>query len=545
MKALKSITGKTVAVLIVAMTAMPALAAKTTPATDKNSAVPAVPRAIPDLIPYHKFDPPISKAFDIKNLTISGDLRVRPEFRTNGRFGLSSNDIRDRDITDMNPGGRNSNHPMDHDDDASVVKRNRFFVQQWTRLGLHYSVSPDLVFFFQPQYSKNWGRGGGAFGSLGSGATDANSTSGTIFARQAYMLVRNFLNKPNLTVKVGRQLVVWGNHRMFGHFDWNNAGWSFDGVTSNYKLSDKTTLQAGWLHVDESNCGSATAGGCGPGGADTPGASKATGDADVIYVRASTKVLGVTVEPVYIWHSGGTNESRDYRLGVVNARPGDQSRHTLGGRAVKKMSVGATRVDGTIEGYWQFGEIGNYTSGREMDISAYALHFDAGVTLPVPMQPRLNGEFNIASGNDPDDASEWGGFDQLYPTNHIHFGYMDRMSWKNMVHYSVGLQLRPTKNSHFEVTGHWFALNEEKDHWYGANQNVFIRSPEGNQEDSLGQEVDVVYTMFLRPDNKVAWQIGGGVFFPSDFVDNNNLSNLNGVDVPSETWGYTQLWINF
>jgi len=40
----------TAAVLLVTMTAAPAFAAKTTPATDKNSAVPAVPRAIPNLL---------------------------------------------------------------------------------------------------------------------------------------------------------------------------------------------------------------------------------------------------------------------------------------------------------------------------------------------------------------------------------------------------------------------------------------------------------------------------------------------------------------
>jgi hypothetical protein len=44
------------------------------------------------------------------------------------------------------------------------------------------------------------------------------------------MLVRNFL-VPRLTVKAGRQLVVWGNHRMMGHFDWNNVGWSHGGLT--------------------------------------------------------------------------------------------------------------------------------------------------------------------------------------------------------------------------------------------------------------------------------------------------------------------------
>ena len=75
------------AVLLAGVTAAPVMAEKTTPATGKNSAVPAVPRAIPDLLPYHKFDPPKSKLFDISKLTISGDLRVRPEFRTGGTFG--------------------------------------------------------------------------------------------------------------------------------------------------------------------------------------------------------------------------------------------------------------------------------------------------------------------------------------------------------------------------------------------------------------------------------------------------------------------------
>ena len=75
------------------------------------------------------------------------------------------------------------------------------------------------------------------------------------------MLVRNFL-VPNLTIKAGRQLVVWGNHRMFGHFDWNNVGWSHDGLTANYKLSKSTTLQVGWLRTAERNCRGPTTGNC-------------------------------------------------------------------------------------------------------------------------------------------------------------------------------------------------------------------------------------------------------------------------------------------
>ena len=481
------------AVLLAGVTAAPVMAEKTTPATGKNSAVPAVPRAIPDLIPYHKFDPPQSKLFDISKLTISGDLRVRPEFRNNNFFGDK--------------------------------KANAFFVQQWARLGLNYSISPDVAFFFQPQYSKNWGSGPGL---------DANSSGASIFARQAFMLVRNFL-VPNLTIKAGRQLVVWGNHRMFGHFDWNNVGWSHDGLTMNYKVSKSTTLQVGWLRTKEADCGVATSGGC------SGGSSNATDDADLIYVRAPMKVAGLVLEPTYIWHSGGTSEPSG---GVVarSGRPGDQSRHTLGGRAVKKFAAGSARVDATMEGYYQFGEIGDGMTGRNMDIQAYAFHIDGGLTLPVPMQPRLSAEFNTASGDDPNDTSTFGGFDQLYPTNHIHFGYMDRMSWKNMNHLAFGLQLRPNADSHFEVTGHLFSKKEASDGWYGANQKAYapLGAPSAtNTATEIGQEIDVVYTHFFTPGNHVAWQIGGGVFLPGEYVDN-EVGNAS-----EQTWGYTQLWVNF
>ncbi len=498
------------AVLFAGITAGPVMAEKTTPATGKNSAVPAVPRAIPDLLPYHKFDPPKSKLFDISKLTISGDLRVRPEFRTNTGFAGNSG-----------------------------PKNNTFVVQQWARLGFNYSISPDVTFFLQGQHSKNWGVNATVGGGTRPGAgTDANGTAGTLFARQAYMLVRNFLI-PNLTIKAGRQLVVWGNHRMFGHFDWNNVGWSHDGLTMNYKLSKSTTLQVGWLRTAERNCPSPTSGNCIPNvrsnGSTGPNASgplsDATDDGNVVYVRAPMKVAGVVLEPTYIWHDGGTGP-----MGNMNApRPMDQSRHTLGGRAVKKFGAGGARVDLTLEGYYQFGEIG----AMDMDIEAYAFHIDGGVTLPVPMQPRLSAEFNMASGN-KDGDNKWRSFDQLYPTNHIHFGYMDRMSWKNMNHLAFGLQMRPNADSHFEVTGHIFNRQESTDGVYHAGQAQFISATAGGSATSVGEEVDIVYTHFFTPGNHVAWQIGGGVFLPGDVMD-----NWRDGDAGDQSWGYTQLWVNF
>ena len=491
------------AVLIAGIMAVPAFAEKTTPATGKNSAVPAVPRAIPDLLPYHKFDPPKSKLFDISKLTISGDLRVRPEFRNNLTFG--------------------------------AAKNNTFIVQQWARLGFNYSISPDVTFFLQGQHSKNWGVN--TNGDRGPQmAPDANGTNGTLFARQAFMLVRNFL-VPNLTIKAGRQLVVWGNHRMFGHFDWNNVGWSHDGLTANYKLSKSTTLQVGWLRTAERNCRGVTNGNCITNSTARNPATDATDDGNVVFVRAPMKVMGTVLEPTYIWHDGGT--------GGMNApRPANQSRHTLGGRAVKKFGAGGARVDVTIEGYYQFGEIGPGSTAaggpKNLDIEAYAFHIDGGVTLPVPMQPRLSAEYNMASGDQDPNDNKFGGFDQLYPTNHIHFGYMDRMSWKNMNHLAFGLQMRPNADSHFEVTGHLFQRQESTDGVYHAGQAQFLAPSASTNSTEVGEEVDVVYTHFFTPGNHVAWQIGGGVFLPGQFID-----DLRGGNASEQTWGYTQLWVNF
>ncbi|UCE64545.1 MAG: hypothetical protein JSU59_05235, partial [Nitrospirota bacterium] len=117
----------TAVVCLVAMSSVPAFAdlkkkdPKMTPATDKNTAVPAVPRAIPMLTPYWAYDPPANSLFDAKKLTFSGDLRVRPELRTNGRFGIS-------------PTGQTGNQPIIVNGqptgaENSPGKSNDFYVQ--------------------------------------------------------------------------------------------------------------------------------------------------------------------------------------------------------------------------------------------------------------------------------------------------------------------------------------------------------------------------------------------------------------------------------
>ncbi|MDH5775369.1 MAG: alginate export family protein, partial [Nitrospirota bacterium] len=172
----------------------------------------------------------------------------------------------------------------------------------------------------------------------------------------------------------------------------------------------------------------------------------------------------------------------------------------------------------------------------------------AGVTMPVPMQPRIGAEFNYASGSSASSTNQRHTFSQLFPTNHIHFGYMDLMSWQNMLTWGGNLQMRPTAESHLEIAGHSMRLANQEDCWYGAGQgcNAFSARNPQNNENSLGWELDVVYTLFFQ-NNKVGWQFGYGHFFTGDYIAKNDKGNGTGAfaNAADQNWGYTQLWINF
>ncbi|MFM7842061.1 MAG: alginate export family protein, partial [Nitrospira sp.] len=108
-----------------------------------------------------------------------------------------------------------------------------------------------------------------------------------------------------------------------------------------------------------------------------------------------------------------------------------------------------------------------------------------------PMKPRLAVNFDYASGEKNANCSLASGygtcrtantFENFYPTNHIHMGYMDVQAWKNMMSPSVNFQLRPTKDDHFEI---WYSnlnLAQAQDNWYRGSQGVYVYSKAGNKK---------------------------------------------------------------
>lgn len=504
----------------------------------KPTNIKPVPRGMPDLTPYWNFDPPKSSLFDLKNLTFSGDMRVRPEIRTNSNFGVSQT---------QTPG--------------RVSGSNDWYVQQWMRLGINYSLSPDVDFFVQPQWSKNWGAADNTIGSgagCGAGGTICNNDAfnngqgDSLFLRQAFIMIRN-LGVQGLSMKAGRQLLVMGDHRLFGHFDWANTGFTHDGVTLQYQQSNWDVL-AGWLRPMESDFNGfgsqSTSFGVMPQGTPTSTANKAGRDADLFFARLAWKPMaGLSIEPLWVFQRNSqvqTNTGAAVSEALA-AHANGQSRHTLGGRLALRKGM----FDGSAEAYHQFGSIDIGQSGQQAHINALAIAAEAGLTFSMPWSPRVGVEFNYASGDGDARACNSGNvaachgtantFENLYPTNHILMGYADVMAWRNMVAYSASLQFIPFDYAanHFEFRYWNFRKAVNGDCWYRAAQNCYYNASNGS--DHLMDEIDFIYTLFFK-GNKVAWQTGASYLFAGSFLDKQAGAGNSAVN---QTWAYTQLHINF
>ena len=534
----------------------PAQAAFELPEGEIKTDFPVVPRAIPQKEEYELYDPKIGKNFDIKKFWMRADLRVRPEMRNQTCFGGA---ISTTGSCNLSPGQTSAN--------GIHGKANESYALQKARLGFGYDLSPDVNFYLELQYSATWG----ANGQQGTGIQDnqrtnngqncSNSTcfgnGGALGVRAGYMLVRNFAGVQNLSVKAGRQYVVFGNHSLFGAFDWSNTGFSFDGVMLQYstKAWDSYT---GWFRTSESDLGQgAPAGALAPNlpvsGSSNPTLNNGSANIDsdlFIFYNQIKSVPGFVIEPYYILYSNRYNSGDNNFQGIGTPKHSNQTRHIVGNRI--EMREG--NFDATNESVYQFGQMGDnggpsagYGNQKYLHISAWATRNWIGYThYQWAWKPRLAFNFDYASGDGRANCTIGGNtgcktadtFENLYPTNHIHMGYMDSQAWKNMMSPSVNLQFRPTEDDHIEIWATSLNLANTKDNWYRATQGVYIYSRTNNEKRHIGDELDFIWThMFM--DGMLSFQAGYGHIFAGGYIAE-NLGTSAGQD-----WAYAQLWVNF
>jgi hypothetical protein len=520
-------------------------------------------------------DPAFAKT-DVDKLTIGGDFRVRYEARTGVYFGS------------VNAGGILGSTAANTTSNAGNGTLS--YVTERVRVNVGYDLTPDVAFFAQLQDARAWGTeisgaagaqtgsGIGAVSSANSPGQGTNNNASGVDLHQAYIQLKNVL-VPGLSLKIGRQEIIYGDHRLFGNFGWSQIGNSFDAAKLMYS-TDMVDVDLFWARIaDAGNAGLAGANG---GVALTNGAQSAytgiqgTRDQDIYGAYVTVKAIpNWTLEPYYfllidnrsaatqvglIAPGVVTNGVAGATSSLVGPQTADQIRSTLGGRINGK----AAGLDATAEGAWQFGSVASafnrlaasnaaQSQPRDLHVNAVAGAVKVGFTFePVPMKPRLGIEIDYASGDNAANCQSTGGmngcnnghfntFDNLFPTNHGKFGYMDLMSWRNQVTYQGVFDLKPSPVSKLQINFAILRLANKLDNWYRAGQVPYAFTSATNTTSSLGQELDVHYWHTFK--EKFKFEIGVGRFFAGQYLTNSkpgtgNLSTTSFNNDSDQSWGY-------
>ena len=202
----------------------------------------------------------------------------------------------------------------------------------------------------------------------------------------------------------------------------------------------------------------------------------------------------------------------------------------------------------------QFGDFKDLRLGANsarLDHEAFAAIAQGGYAFHEAWgQPRLGLEYSFASGdsNPTDGAHET--FENLFPTNHKFYGYMDFLSLQNLHNVRGILQLKPHARLSLAVEGHGFWLADTHDNFYNvagaprggtgatAGDNYGINP---GYSAFLGTELDVIAGYALTRFAQL--EAGYGHFFHGDYIAQSLAAPTHGSR--DADYFYAQLNFNF
>jgi hypothetical protein len=435
-----------------------------------------------------------------KKVKLGGQIRTRAEY-ANGFYQTPTNNATLGGASGIVGRGKST------DDD---------YVLNQTRLWADADVNEHLRVFIQMQDARVFGSAGTTVGY----ATPGEENS--IFdLHQGYFDIRKLFDLP-LTVRVGRQEIVWGDHRVIGNFVWSNVGRVFDGGRFMWDTDD-IHAEAFAAKVDEDGYLSAD------------GDDNSDETAYAAQLAFKKLIPGALLELMYI-HKNDEDSTSNVATQSEYAVPGDDGIkiHDIGFRIDGKIP-NIEAIDYTVESHAQFGEYGDQNQ------QAWAFAGRAGYTFKdLAWTPRFGFEYDYASGDDDQDDNDHETFDNLYPTNHWqgNYGFIDLVSWQNMHDFRGNVKVVPTKKLTVQADFHYFLLDQEEDGWYLANGTLATPRGAGYDDDSndLAQEVDLTVSYQLYKNIGI---LAGYSFFMADDWMKDNLDDID------TSWGYLQTTVTF
>ena len=289
-------------------------------------------------------------------------------------------------------------------------------------------------------------------------------------------------------LRAGRQELVYGEERLVGAFGWDNVGRSFDGARLRYRSGSWVSDFFGARLVDVRRAGA----GHRPGNQDLYG---------IYSTRASKSARRAELYALYL-HDGLRTAGESP---VAIAEPTDIV--TLGFRHLHQPKAGWRY---SVEHAWQFGERGPDAHRAAMLVAM------GGYAWGRRWQPRLQVEYDFATGdNNPSDGRSRE-FNNLFPTNHIFYGYADLVGLRNVHDFRLTASAQLHPKLIVEADYHRFLLAARRGPWKNSGGRVLGFDPTGAAGRDLGQEFDI--TCRVPMQTHVSLLGGYSLFLPGRFA---------------------------
>jgi hypothetical protein len=134
--------------------------------------------------------------------------------------------------------------------------------------------------------------------------------------------------------------------------------------------------------------------------------------------------------------------------------------------------------------------------------------------------PRLQGEYDYATGNPHRDAMRIGTNDQIYPSNHNAFGLVDLFGFENIKQVRGNLDLKPAENLSLLFQAGSLHVVTTHDSVYSGSGSAVVKAPAaGFAKDDIGTEFDASAKYVLH--KYLVANVGVGHLFPGEVMTKN------------------------
>ena len=377
----------------------------------------------------------------------------------------------------------------------------------------------------------------------GKGLTELD---GPMDVHQAFILIGNHKEFP-LSLKVGRQELNYGDQRMLGAFRWNNNARTFDAVKLRWQnaLFGVDVFTGGVVYNDANNLNK----------------SNSQDRFSGAYFNFPTLSSREIVEAYFYARNVSRGIVTDNWTGVAApARfPAPQDLYTTGLRIKSKPNAYAA-WDYGLELMYQFGNrtavfpataVGAALTAPRLSQQAYALVLQEGYTwAESSFQPRLALIYSFGSGDKSSANGRSQTFQNLFPTNHLFYGYMDLSSLQNLHDLRLAYTLKPLATISVALEGHLQYLARTTDYWYNvagvprnfaggakASGSGYAINPSYSHD--VGKEIDLVTGWSVTRYAQI--ELGLSHYFRGDYIK----QSLRTVGSKDANYAYLQTTFNF